>query len=84
MTDEQGVYGGNHPTEEDTGAPDIREEIANNDPDKGVGADLDAARQDQIDQHEMSGGMGRQGTPKEATTPGSFGHDEPEPTQNPS
>lgn len=73
------VYGENHPASDDRPEPDIREQIAKRDPDKGDTAkDLEQAREEEIEDQPTEGGMGRQTTPRGNATPGGFGHEEAE------
>jgi|GEM_PF-5438791 len=79
----EGVYGENHPREEDKAAPEgIREKTAENKT-EGVEADLEEVR-DRAASKGQTGGMGRVETPKDGTTQGAWEHGAEEANPSPS
>lgn len=64
---EEGVYGRNDPSDEDTGEPTARDENPDNihpDHEKGVGEAMEEDRERKAKEQKM-GGMGRESVPKE-------------------
>ncbi|MEA2554095.1 MAG: hypothetical protein QOJ65_2271 [Fimbriimonadaceae bacterium] len=72
--DDKNVYGSNKPEAEDTGVPTIREMDPKNakpKPEKGVDRMLDDQRNQEAND-SPSGGMGRDGTPRDNATQGEW------------
>jgi hypothetical protein len=72
MSDDQrneNVYGENHPASEDRREPGIRDRVAK---EQSTAKTLDQTRDEDVESGENSGGMGRENTPRDGKTQGTW------------